>query len=869
MGQLTDQLKDQLKNIGRMRSRVLALAGLALLLASCNTPFSNRLSEIDWTGSPAAGKITVSHPKMYRRESLINERRRDVGWIEGMLEPAEFAKVKFDPEMQREIEQITAFAAAIGLSFDPARGAEYRRESETSAIQHKIDVLELQLQLDQLTRNAELMRARFAAQTEPSDHKPDDGAKPQESGAAGAALPPQLAAAIDQLKAAIVKFTDGLATRLEASASDVKKATSTVNPNDLFRDKLAYRDLLKSALNTASLDDLHDFGGSALIRLNFQAVVLPERDRSRRPGVVQMTIEPPPPDAPDWDILYRRWLDHINQRLNRATVDGWRQDPELVALSDSDLFTLIDYYFPRPDPQPGPALISKPAAGDIDARPGAIADPACDGYAARTAQREAACAKLVFAVPRFVGATTQEGAYSSLDNYLKSFQPDLSAQAQYDATVGIHDKIPRAAPRLVKECGLPALPPNRSAGRGQPDDADDVLHAILRAQLRVVAADEIARVERAAQHILGQAGVAAGHGTGQARLIAARASEARFLLSTFEDSAYRSCPRQRRLAFRNDLPRLYRPRPFEDIVSEQSRIAVYEIGPRELVQQISSVSRVANNLSLALSLAAAAPRTGASASAAANYSRQAIGKAATFERIPSLIGYAAQDNRFGWVIMPRAVFDPKGDILLEQEPRTMDLAVDLSIPAWWPYFDLVTTTGWGPDVEAFGRGAPRLGPNATMRVPMKANYADFEQMTVRMQRGAQPQIQIDDPTLKGQHVSACRVTTLYVRGAHLWRASAVVIGGHRLVDDQLDVAPDMSGVLLTIPALAGLTPVDGVLPLSIHTRDGQATGSVAYVAAPQSGTCPALPKVAAGDAPKAPPATAPDDGGQGKPAAVP
>ncbi|WP_312517606.1 hypothetical protein [Massilia sp.] len=865
---------DQLSKAGSTRWRILALVGLALLLASCKTPFSNRLSQIDWAGSRIAGTIAVSQPKMYRRESLINERRRDVGWIEGMLDPAEFAKVKFDPEMQREIEQITAFAAAIGLSFDPARGAEYRRESETDAIQHKIDVLELQLQLDQLIRDAELMRARFAAQTEPSDRKPGDGAKapdgakPQEAGAADAALPPQLNLAIDQLKAAIVKFTDGLATRLDASASDVKRATSAVNPNDQFRDKLAYRDLLKSALNTASLDDLHDFGGSALIRLNFQAVVLPERDRSRRPGVVQMTIKPPPPDAPDWDILYRRWLDHINQRLNRATGDGWGQDPELVALSDSDLFTLIDYYFPRPNPQPGPALKNRPTAGDSNARPDAIANSACDGYAVRTAQREQACAKLVFAVPRFVGGTTQEGAYSSLDNYLRSFQPYASAQAQYDATVGIHAKIPGAAPRLVKDCHLPVLPPKTPAAPSEPDDADDVLHAIRRAQQRVVAADEIARVERAAQHILGQAGVAAGYGTGQARLIAAQASEARFLLRTFEDTAYRACSRQQRIAFRNHLPRLYRPRPFEEIVSEQSRIAVYEIGPRELVQQISSVSRVANNLSLALSLAAAAPRTGASASAAANYSRQAIGKSATFERIPSLIGYAAQDNRFGWVIMPRAVFDPKGDILLEQEPRTMDLAVDLSIPAWWPYFDLVTATGWGPDAAAIDGGAPRLDPGGSMRVPMKANYADFEQMTVRMQRGAQLQIQIDDPTLKGQHVSACRVTTLYVRGAHLWRASAAVIGGHRLANNQLDVAPDMSGILLTVPALAGLTPVDGVLPLSIYTRDGEATGSVAYVAEPQPGICPALAKVAASDAPKAPPAKVPDDGEQGKPAAA-
>jgi hypothetical protein len=38
--------------------------------------------------------------------------------------------------------------------------------------------------------------------------------------------------------------------------------------------------MLKAARNAASLDELHDWHGSALLRLNFQATVIPDADNS-------------------------------------------------------------------------------------------------------------------------------------------------------------------------------------------------------------------------------------------------------------------------------------------------------------------------------------------------------------------------------------------------------------------------------------------------------------------------------------------------------------------------------------------------------------------------------------------------------------
>lgn len=846
---------DQLSKGGTGRWRILSSLALVVLLGSCRAPFSNRMSEVDWAASPLAGTIAVSEPKMYRRESLINERRRDVEWIEGMLEPKSFAEVKFEPEMQRELEQITVFAAAIGLNFDPVRGADYRRESETSAIEHKINVLDLQLQLDQLTRDAELLRSRFAAQTEPSGTgtggKSEDGGKPPAT--ASQKGEGQLEDVVTQLKKAVDQFSDKLVTQLKINEGDPRVAKSAVNPSDLFRDKLAYRDLLKAALNSSSLDDMHDFGGAALIRLNFQAMVLPERDRARVPGVVQMTIKPPPDNAPEWKMLYRQWLDHINQRLNRPTENGWQQDLELLVLSDSGLFTLADYYVPRRSGQPGTPqeqMTGAQATGQPAAESG---DIVCNGFAPRSVTQDAACAKLVFAVPRFAGASVQEGAYHSLNEFVeRSFQPYADSQAHYDATTGMHALVNKSAAQLVVRCSLPARPPSAA---DQSRSAREVLYAIRLAQERVAAGDEVARVERAAQYALRQAGAPMVRRSDLSERIASHTAEARFLLSTFEEAAYGDCPLAARLAFRRSLLALFQPALFDEMLRDRQPIAVYEIGPRELVQQISSVSRIANNLSLALSLAAAAPRTGLGASSAGNYSRQAIGKAATFERVPSLIGYAAS-SRFGWVIMPAAVFDPKGDLMLEQRPRTIDLSVDLSIPAWWPYFELEAVTGWGSSAAPINGAAAQLARSTAMRVRMKTNYADLEQVTARMQSGAGARIHLDDPLLSGQHVAACRSTTLYVRGAHLWRASAVVVGGHALAASEIDVAPDMSGVLLTVPALADLVTTERgtQLSLSVYTRDGEAAGKVNYLAPPQPDGCRAPGKTGSGDTPEQAPA---------------
>lgn len=784
------------------------IAGAALALSACSTPYSDRLSVIDWNATPAAGTISVSQPRLFRRASLINERRLDADWLNQQLDASR--TIDFKPEIAREIEQITALAAALGLAFDPASAVSYRRTSETDDLQQQIQVIKLQLQLDQLKRDAELAREKFAMQTELVNSVPSAAS----ASAPSLAVSGVSAAAADQLKSSIDRLITSIATRLDAEAKPPAIAQTSANPADVFRDRSAYRDLLKSTRNAVSLDDLHDHGGAALIRLNFQAMVLPDRVTSNIPGVIQMKIKPPVIESADVQRLYRSWLDHVNQRLNNRSATGWQANNEILTSGAADNFDLIEYHF-APSPPSAPP-------------------PACPGWLLHGRREVSGCERLVFAVPKFAGTSGQEGAAATLERYAKWFDHDKSDSDDRAKFIESHRRVVAQAKTLSKDCGLPA------AVAPAPDEAIKLDQDLRQAQIRSAAGEVFAALYRDIRHLRNLAGPIE---DAEAKLIATRTARAKQLLLTFEQVAYEGCKPEALRAFRDSMPDLYIPLGFSDILNGDDRVAVYDIGPREQVQQVSTVSRVANSLALAVSLAAAAPKSGAAANAAASYSRQSIGKAAALERVPALVGYS-NDDSFGWVVGPKATLDPKGSLKLEQSPRTLDLSVDLSVAGWWPSFTIETTTGWAASRDAVTSGTVELEGSRPVRlkVPLEANFADYEALTARLMRGGLNEtrlVSLQADWLREQSVSACRATSIYLRGPNIWRAENVLIAGYRLDEGAITVSPDMSGVLLNVPALDELVGdiAAKTVPVLLLTRYGDARGDVGYVPKPTGGSC--------------------------------
>ena len=87
----------------------LLFTGVALVcLAGCSTlDGGGSVSRINWSGDTMAGTITVSDPKLFRREALINQRRKRVEWVKKLIDQSE--QKTFEPKLLREVEVVQAF----------------------------------------------------------------------------------------------------------------------------------------------------------------------------------------------------------------------------------------------------------------------------------------------------------------------------------------------------------------------------------------------------------------------------------------------------------------------------------------------------------------------------------------------------------------------------------------------------------------------------------------------------------------------------------------------------------------------------------------------------------------------------------------
>ena len=762
-------------HLGKIVASLLASASLA----ACATPFAGS-TDYERTVRNTPGTVTLSDPKLYTREALINERARDIAWIDRLIVASEDPKTLFKPEIYREVEQISAFAAALGLNFDPAAGRAYRDDRETGKLQQEIDVMKLQLQLDQLRRDAEILRGKFAGQTEPVNA--DLGTVGD--GAGGSADGPAGVTSADQLKTAVDALITALGNRFGAEVKGPSPTDVTASPFDDFRDRTAYRDMLKSARNAASLDQLHDIANAELIRLNFQASILPDEKNRRALGAVQIKVLDGG-GAADADFLWG-WLRHINRHPSLRSG---------AQLSNSDIVTGLEAGGFRRVDLAGVELllpVTLDAAGTAE-------DP----------------------------LTMLQRAQWTKDEKLDhdDFQGSLTLLSD-----------PNPAVRQAVVAGL--------CGGAMDDNALRVERTLYLAAAREATHGFYAMAVPLAQD-LSLAPINIQFAAKQARAANLR-TQVVDRMRTFPDCAERAkawalaaAPRWKAL----DIPGL-----------GPSGVRIYEVGPREQVQQVSTVARSAQSLALAAAVAASAPGSGVSGNAAMSYSRQAMGRASTLERVPSVVGYSvAGEKTFGWVLGPRAIVNPRGKLEMEQLLKPYDLAVDLSVPGWWSYVELEVTTAWAPSpaMLASGKLALEDGPGPrSIKVPLNTNADRFIAFTESiLPRSIQTPSIID---VRGGPINACGKSTLFLPGHHLWRADRVLVLGNLLNADAISIAPDMQGIFVTVPPIAPLPGVNLDETIYVMTPSGTAAHAVPYVGQPSGEACKGGARQAAATPPDTP-----------------
>lgn len=838
----------------------LAALTLAGALTACANPYALKVSSIDYSPRQKAGTVQVSDPKLYRREALINERREELTYLKGLIDSS--TGKEFKPEIVRELEVVSTLSAALGLSFDPAAGLNYRRAKATSDLQQEINTLKLELELEKLKKEAELFRKDLQAQSAVSDAnlgKGGDQTVGTPSSNVSAASAAQLMAAIDTLK-------QSLNSRLGDTTATAARTPSSVaaNPADEFRDRAAYRSLLNSARNSASLDELHDRNASALMRLSFQATVLPpSEDYSRSLGVLRMSVEAPDLNDRRWvEDVYVLWLAHMDRSL---TI--WRPKPPEVPVTAAASpqkppakpskkgkapvptpSATPEARMPPPtplvqadlEPEEDPALAGLATASRLFdlayyEYPLSKSDPKdCRGLRLDKPKPDAKCGVFALAAPRIANPNDFAGRVSEplLESYdfivrAPGFVADGGVSEYAQARVKLRSGL---ATRLVSSCQLAGPVWDAPSGDSVTEGLKDT---VLKAQRATFVTRALNDLELRARRIIADHHLKTAANSDLLTSWLSGAEAARRLLDDLAVYGFAGCDPTATQALESGGA-IYIPPEFQRIVTNRdARVAVYEVGPREQVQQLSTVARAADAIGLAAAAAGQFPGRGVGASANVGLTRAAVGKADALERAPLVVAFAEAPGRaeipgraetpgraekpgkttspkskvvesapaFGWLLGPRASLNPRRKSLdLQQVLKPYDLTVDLSVPGWWPYFDLKTETAWAPDWQKHPRQI--MGDAATaklVRVPLSPNDADMTALTSLLAGGSGlriAQIQAIEPG----KIVPCAETTLQITGDNIWRASSVVIGGKQYGDSAISVLPDMRGVAVTVKA---------------------------------------------------------------------
>jgi hypothetical protein len=126
----------------------------------------------------------------------------------------------------------------------------------------------------------------------------------------------------------------------DAKKNEVKKDYADGYPQERFRELQAYRGEIRSALARAALDDLHDYNGQALFRLQFRATVLPGRIPNKF-GVVELKITPPKLTAEDDQRVYLAWLGHATAGLTPVLKRGATEQLNSHSLQGDSRYELL------------------------------------------------------------------------------------------------------------------------------------------------------------------------------------------------------------------------------------------------------------------------------------------------------------------------------------------------------------------------------------------------------------------------------------------------------------------------------------------------------------------------------------------------
>ena len=800
--------------------------------------YNNSLVRIDQSSQRIAASIQVSAPQLYKREALINERNGERDYLLQKLKESE--TISFGSELVRDVETVSALSAQLGLSFDAGIKQQYEQAAQQNDLVNQIATLKLQAQLGQLQRDLQLMQANYATQTTPS--------APAGTTATAVTVPtvalPNLPD-ITNLATLVKNLTD----RLDQVSVGPRGTTAVNSPIDVFQDRQAYRRVLQSSINAMSLDDMHDFEGHSLFRMQFRATVLPGDEKvDKSLGILRMQIKRPELTINDGRVsaLYHEWLDHVTLRLNEALAGGTLSgDPALLMLgSGNELFSVVTVILPTSDK-------------DKDCHRDIILDMP---FVAKEN-----CLAIRIAVPPV--RETANGENEVLAPSRIPYESGKSLTATLQTTVTTLLNLSKSITTLNERLNKPSNS-NESGGanketlRSQSDSdqaginrqKEDVCRRVqetIRSKTSATAHVEALRrgivvssagLKLAASHLVSDlADFSNSNLAAIYSLIDRYAREAADLEKKCNIPSQNPVSVVPPVFFRA----LFNVPPTEEIgeraYAARGRPSTYAVTPVELAQHVSTAARAGSAVQIAASLAAILPAQGLGGNAALGFSRAVTGKADALERIPLVVGYSEPGDTldetskeypgFGWLLGPKVVIDPQHKALaLEHNLAPYDLTADVVMPGWWPYFDIQYQSEWAPNWRD-GALASVTSTTAAkaMHVPRRHSRGDLDGIiTLVLNQMGSPRVEIASiGRVEPNIVSGCaKQVTMLIQGTNIWRTQAAYLEGMPAL--AVSVLPDMAGVSATFDvSQLPQRPAQFTQPkLTLATPNGWASTSI-------------------------------------------
>jgi len=755
-----------------------------------------RVETVDMLSPQRAAAILIGDPQVFSRASLINDRRREVAYLQQLLENSNVdssgsSKVKFSPQIIRDLRTVQALSLSLGLT----AGKSIKDTSSAADLSTQIDVAKLQAQLALLQKQIEGIQAAQAPTVTIPALDLTAAAGPSSS-AAQTKIPDvtALATAIKSIQSELTSLKT-----VDSASAPSNTYGDLADPRDDFSDRQAYRRDIRAAIAEAQLDDVHDRAGNALYRLQFQATVLPPDDAARQWGAAKLSISAPLLTGGEVDSAYYEWLRYLSKQLQDPSSlqsDDARDtsfDGYIGELSQLGFFRLIDVFQSSADAS-SLTCLRHSTANDLDQLR----------------------ALIVRALPRNEGANPRYLDYANQSQgFTSAFKP-----------VGTFAVPPDSMGRL--SCS--AYP---SKGQVYSSPLAQANEAAIREVLALVATSELQIATGVEPHL--------GPETLAQRRHDVPLKFCQAVVDLSGDPSW--CT-----TFQG-LPPMSHPVPASAGGARSAAVRAYSVLPTELAQRLGVTTQATQSLQSALSIAALVTPA-ITGSAGAGILSQSDARAQALARQPLVVGFSgsalslsqadpspsspsSEGSRFfGWLFGPAFSIVDSKTLGLKQAVRSYGVTADVSFPGWWRHVGVNVQTAWVKDWSAIAAATPlgagdRADTSKTINLPVSdATYESLTNFVAGGDFGPQA-TKIFARSVTPNLVPACAGSvTFQISGTNIWRADAIYLGGTKA--RSINVLPDMNGVTADFDmttvygALVNAGSSLGAVPLTVFAAQGSA-----------------------------------------------